>query len=154
MVKTKPRLGLCIVLLCLNIAFIWGNSLLLAQLSRGFSMWVKGLLSWLLPAGETAGQDTGHHLLRKLAHFTEFACLGCLLSGFVRMVRERKWEQILLPLIAGIFVAAVDETIQFFVPGRGPGIKDVGIDTLGVSLGIVLITLYACIKQKNWRKLT
>lgn len=154
MVRTKSRLGLCVVLVCLNIAFIWGNSLMTAQMSRGFSMWVKGLLSWILPAGEADGRDEGHHLLRKLAHFTEFTSLGFLLSWLTRMLRERKWEWTLLPLLTGILVACTDEIIQIFVPGRGPGIKDVGIDTLGVILGIVLITLYVRIKQHFRRKLT
>ena len=153
MVKTKNRLWVCMTLICLNIAFIWGNSLLTAEYSRGFSMWVKGLLSWLLPVGEEAGRDEGHHLLRKLAHFTEFACLGVLLSWLVRMLRNAKWERICLPLMAGAGVACVDEIIQIFVPGRGPGIKDVGIDTLGVLTGIVLICLYERIKLKYWRKL-
>ena len=45
------------------------------------------------------------------------------------------------PLLWGIAAACIDETIQVFVPGRGPGLRDVAIDCLGVLLGIVLLHL-------------
>ena len=153
MVKTNRRLILCVTLIGCNIAFIWGNSLLTAEISRAFSTWVKEILSFLVSdggAGESGGSD---HLLRKLAHFTEFACLGFLLSWLIRMVRPQSWEYYGLPLMGGCLVACVDEIIQNFVPGRGPGLLDVGIDTLGVCLGIVLISLYTSIKLKFWRKI-
>jgi len=153
MVKTKTRLTLCITLLCCNIAFIWGNSLMTAEVSRAFSTWVKEILSVLFAEGGAEESGGGDHLLRKLAHFTEFACLGACLSWLVRMVRPKSWEYYGLPLIGGCLVACVDEIIQNFVPGRGPGLLDVGIDTLGVCLGIVLITLYTSIKIKFWRKI-
>ena len=134
MIRTKKRLVLCLVLLGINIAFIWGNSLLPGELSGAFSDWVKSLLDAILPGGGESSPGGG--LLRKLAHFTEFTCLGLLLSWLVRMLRQKNWEQLLFPLVTGAAVAALDETIQLFVPKRGPTIKDVGIDTLGVVLGI------------------
>ena len=153
MVKSRKRLAVCMTLLALNLAFIWGNSLLPAEYSRALSGFVKNILAFIFPAtGPDAGGE-GHHILRKLAHFTEFACLGCLLSWLVHMLRSKPWEHILLPLLTGAAVAAVDETIQIFVPERGPGLLDVGIDTLGVTLGIVLINLYLSIKQTFWRKI-
>ena len=141
------------MLLVLNIAFIWGNSLLTANMSRAFSTWVKDLLSVFFSSEGPEGPEGGHHLLRKLAHFTEFTGLGLCLSWLTRMLRPQSWEYYGLPLLGGALVACVDEIIQIFVPGRGPGILDVGIDTLGVVLGIVLISLYASIKHKLWRKL-
>ena len=45
------------------------------------------------------------------------------------------------PLLWGAAAACIDETIQVFVPGRGPGLRDVAIDCLGVLLGIVLLHL-------------
>lgn len=142
-------MGLCITLLCLNVAFIWGNSLLPGEVSGAISQWVRDVLASIFGLPEQPGADEGHGLLRKLAHFTEFACLGMCLSWLVRMLREKKPEHYLYPLLGGFLVACADETIQAFVPGRGPGIKDVAIDTLGVCLGIVLI---AIIVKKFWRK--
>ena len=42
------------------------------------------------------------------------------------------------------------ETIQIFVPGRGPGLKDVAIDTAGVLTGLVLLLIgHTFIKKKT-----
>ena len=146
--RTNRRLALCITLLCLNLAFIWGNSLLPGEVSGAFSQWVKDLLTQILHLPAT-DEEQGHGLLRKLAHFTEFACLGAVLSCFVRMLRTKLSEHLALPLLGGFLAAFTDETIQCFVPDRGPGILDVGIDTLGVSLGIGIVCLVLHTKEKK-----
>lgn len=151
MIRTQKRLTVCTVLLCFNLAFIWGNSLLPGHISGAISDWVKEIVSLLFAGG--SGQGPGGGLLRKLAHFTEFACLGMVLSWLFRMLRQKKWEHLLLPLAGGFLAAALDETIQCFVPDRGPAIKDVGIDTLGVMLGIVIISLIQWFKNKNQKYL-
>ena len=144
MKRTKTRLAFCIALLSVNLLFILGNSLLPGEISGAISGWLRNLLAALL-GGSSEGPDTGHGLLRKLAHFTEFACLGLLLCWLTGMLRAKKWP--LWSLVCGASAAAIDETIQRFVPDRGPAIKDVGIDTLGVCLGIVII--YIIRKQKQ-----
>lgn len=147
MIRTDKRLRLCICLLALNLGFIWGNSLLPGHISGALSDFVKTVIGWLLPGD---GEHTpGGGLLRKLAHFTEFASLGVLLFWLVGMLRNKHWERFAWPLLAGTGVAAVDETIQCFVPLRGPALKDVGIDTLGVITGIVIISLIYQIKRKT-----
>ena len=155
MVKTKTKLWSCCCLLALNLIFIWGNSLLPGHISGAISDWakeiLKTILSAILPFRPSQGGNGG--LLRKLAHFTEFTCLGLLLSWLFQMLREKKWERLTLPLICGIPVAAADETIQIFVPDRGPALKDVGIDTAGVLLGIVIITLVQHFKKLEETKL-
>lgn len=140
---------LCILLLCLILAFIWGNSLLPGEVSGKLSQDVKAMLSAILPSIGSGSAGDGHHILRKLAHFSEFCCLGLCLSWLVRMLRNAPWELYILPLLGGVLVACVDETIQCFVPGRGPSFKDVGIDTLGVTLGIVLISLIYFLNRKR-----
>lgn len=135
MIRTKNRMRLCIALLCMILAFIWGNSLMSAEASQAFSDWVKGLLSFLLTGEGSASGGSG--LLRKLAHFTEFAALGMCLCWLLSMLNRNRWTG----LIWGGLAACVDETIQCFIPDRGPGLKDVGIDTLGVFAGIALLSL-------------
>lgn len=137
MKKTNKRLRLCIVLLVVNLVFIWGNSLLPGELSGAFSRWIKELLG--IAPGDP---HTGHGLLRKIAHFMEFACLGLLLQWLHGMLRKPLWRS----LLAGFLAACLDETIQLFVPDRGPGIKDVLIDTAGVCVGAAL--LWICIIRK------
>lgn len=142
--RTSLRTGLCITLLCLNVAFIWGNSLLPGEASAAFSQWVQKLLSGLLdiPAGDPS---QGQGLLRKLAHFTEFACLGTLLCWLLAMLGKRQW----IGLLSGFLVACTDETIQCFIPDRGPAVRDVLIDTCGVCVGIGVLLLGNAIYQKR-----
>lgn len=140
MICTRGRLRLCAALLTVDLIFIWGNSLLPGSVSGAVSQWLRDLLALLFP-GSADQPDAGHSLLRKLAHFTEFCTLGMCLRWLFGMLCTQRVKYLLLPFAAGVAAACVDETIQCFVPGRGPGLKDVGIDTLGVVLGIVLISL-------------
>lgn len=149
MKKSKNRMIFCITLLVLNIAFIWGNSLLPREVSAAFSTFVGRIISIFFPGDITPDAGVGHGILRKVAHFLEFCSLGVMLSWLVRMLRDKAWECILVPLIAGVAVAALDETIQLFIPGRGPQIRDVGIDSLGVLLGIALVWLISKLKKRN-----
>ena len=143
MIRSKKRMAVCLILLVLNIAFIWGNSLLPRELSSAFSKMIGAVLQWLFPGPVNPSEGEGHGILRKIAHFAEFTTLGMLLSWHVAMVKDKKWHKIVLPILAGFLVAAVDETIQYFVPGRGPGVLDVAIDTAGVVLGVGVFTCLA-----------
>ena len=144
MKRTDKRLRLCTALLICNLVFIWGNSLLPGEISGAFSDWVKSLLAQLLPMGPDDGSGGG--LLRKAAHFTEFASLGMLLAWLHGMLQKGKLQ----PFLWGILAASVDETIQCFVPDRGPGIKDVCIDSAGVLTGIILLwTGYHFVKKRS-----
>ncbi len=149
--KSSRRVTLCVVVLCLNIAFIWGNSLLPGEVSGAFSQWVRDLINWILglPAKDP---EQGHGLLRKIAHFTEFACLGVEISCLVRMLRSKKAEHIALPMVGGFFTACIDETIQRFVPDRGPGILDVLIDTAGVFVGTILVCFVIYHRERKMDK--
>ena len=134
MIRTDRRVRLCVTLLVLNVLFIWGNSLLPGSVSGAISQWVRNLLAFLFQSDNT-NPDAGHGLIRKLAHFTEFACLGGLLTWLLSMYRK----PMALALLFGFLVASMDETIQYFVPNRGPSVIDVLIDTTGVLLGIALL---------------
>ena len=140
----ERQIRVCKTLLVLNLCFIWGNSLLPGEISGAFSDWVKNLLDVLIP-GDGMDTDSGG-LLRKLAHFTEFTTLGLLLSMMLRLHQKK----IRYALPWGVLAACVDETIQLFVPDRGPGLKDVGIDSCGVLTGMIL--LYAGYLLSNKKK--
>ena len=139
-------MDLCIILLILNLAFIWGNSLLPGEISGAISGWVKNLLSGLFPGN--GNPQAGHGLLRKLAHFMEFCCLGTVLCWLVSMLGKKPWHS----LIYSVLAACTDELIQCFVPDRGPGIRDVVIDTTGAALGILLLLAGHAIYQKRKEK--
>ena len=86
MKRTDKRLRLCITLLICNLIFIWGNSLLPGEISGAFSDWVKSILARILSMGPD--DDSSGGLLRKVAHFTEFAALGMLLSWLHGMLQK------------------------------------------------------------------
>jgi len=147
MIRSRKAMTLCITLLCVNIAVIWGSSLLPGEVSGAISGWVKDLLDQLLnlpsdPSG------TGHGLLRKLGHVSEFACLGACLGWLLSMLGKTPW----LGILCGFPVACLDETIQCFVPDRGPSITDVCIDTAGLTLGCILLCAGFAIYQKRKNK--
>ncbi len=140
MKKTTPRLlinsGIILGLLC----FIWGNSLLPGEDSGELSGFVGMLLQRLLPFLNLQS-ELGMHLLRKAAHFSEFAALGLSFAWLYGMISKKRLWSLILPLVSGASAAAIDETIQLFSPDRGPSIKDVGIDTCGVIAGIAVLTI-------------
>ena len=88
--------------------------------------------------------------MRKLAHFTEFTALGLCLAWLHGMLGKGRFR----PFLWGVFVAAADETIQCFVPERGPGILDVCLDSAGVLTGIILLWTGYDYFQKRSAKLS
>lgn len=136
------QLRLCRALLVLNLCFIWGNSLLPAETSQAFSDWVKSLLLCVIPGGEEAASGSG--LLRKVAHFAEFTALGLLLTWQFWLLHKNRWNA----LLWGTAAACMDETIQLFIPDRGPGIRDVAIDACGVLAGMGLLYLGYFLKRR------
>jgi VanZ family protein len=68
-------------------------------------------------------------VLRKLAHFAEYAILGALLARAVRRPG--------LAVALAALYAVTDEVHQTFVDGRVGAPLDVGIDTLGALVGVV-----------------
>lgn len=144
MIRSKKRLRLCWTLIAALLTFIWGNSLMPGWISQAISDALAGLLLGTKPVdGEMAA---GSGILRKLAHFTEFAGLGMCLAWLHGMLHKGK----IRPFLWGVLAAAADETIQCFVPERGPGIKDVCIDSAGVLTGIILLWLgYDCLKKRS-----
>ncbi len=143
MIYTKRRMHLCVALLILNLAFIWGNSLMPGDVSKAISLWVKNLLFHFSPDGTDA--QTGHGLLRKIAHFTEFSCLGALFCWLIAMLQKRPY----FSLIYSALAACIDEGIQCFVPERGPGIRDILLDTAGAVFGIGLLLLGHTLYKKK-----
>ena len=78
------------------------------------------------------------HLVRKLAHFTEFFVLGLLLgSAFSLLYRP----MLLPPLLGCVLIAALDECIQLFYEGRSGEGKDVLLDSLGALCALLLLLL-------------
>ena len=149
MIRTKNRMRLCCLLLAALLTFIWGNSLCSGAESGAMSgsvlQWINNFLHL-----DEAGAELLHLVIRKIAHFTEFACLGLVLTWLFGMTGEKKWHLFYMPLFVGLLAACVDETIQVFSPDRGPSLIDVWIDTAGVAAGITFLLIgYNYIRKHN-----
>lgn len=144
----RTRLWMC--LLAGALLFIWGNSLLPADLSGALSGWLHDVLTAILPGG--TGASGGDGLLRKLAHFTEFALLGGVLCRLFRIRGESFPVSVALSLGCGFFAACVDELLQHFSPGRAPSFRDVCIDFAGVLVGTLLYLAGAHVRKIKQNK--
>lgn len=80
-------------------------------------------------------------IIRKLAHFSEYALLG--FSLMLHITQLQKKIAVRLPWLwawsIGTLYAASDEFHQGFVAGRGPSVVDVMIDSAGVIAGVLLL---------------
>lgn len=121
------------VLLALTLAFIWGHSCMPVPSSQAESGWFTRCLTPLLEPFVGRGNVT-EHLVRKLAHFTEFAALGAQL---LLLRREAKRTDALRALEYAFFAAFLDESIQI-LSARGAQIADVWLDAAGAAFGIAL----------------
>ena len=91
------------------------------------------------PEELSCAADGIHYYVRKAAHMTEYFLLAISVSFPLYVYGVRG---IWLPLLAGMICvgfAALDEYHQSFVAGRGPSKKDVGIDSIGVFAGIIMM---------------
>ena len=146
--KTKPRLAICICLLVVLLAFIWGNSMTPGNVSGEMSGWVSRLIGKLLPFLSPESEH-GHWLVRKIAHFSEFALLGILFSWLWAMLMRRRSLRFLLSLGCGMVCAVIDECIQLFSPGRVCSFFDMCIDWSGVLTGIICFVFCVFIAKKK-----
>lgn len=79
--------------------------------------------------------------IRKLAHFTEFAVFGGLLSWTVREFCGKFKGQIFTILFFLLAVPVADETIQYFPIGRSAEVRDVLIDFWGALTGFLFLAM-------------
>ena len=143
MERNQKKIRLWIFLVICNILFIWGNSLLPGSISGAISKFVSYVVYQVI-LGRPGFGGGGHGLMRKVAHFTEFACLGVFLCRLMFWMRKPR----IFALLGAFLVACSDETIQRLVPDRGPSLKDVLIDTSGAAVGMILLFVgYACFKR-------
>ncbi len=73
-------------------------------------------------------------IVRKVAHFLEYAILGLLLFNSIKKPDELP-KSMVISIALAVLYAISDEFHQYFVPGRAAKILDVGIDSLGILAG-------------------
>ncbi|WP_454969016.1 VanZ family protein [Eubacterium sp.] len=113
------------------------------------------------PANQSAGQSSvvtlflqrlfhteaiTEHMVRKFAHFTEFAGLGFLINTALYFTNGKQN----FPLGAGIgsAYAGTDEIHQIFIDGRSCQFSDWALDTAGVITGALILSILILIIGK------
>ena len=128
-----------IVLILVTIVFIWSNSLQSIPESQarslGFLARIKPFLGIFVGSGNVTD-----HLVRKLAHFTEFGALGCELALLLALQKRVSWQLVVNCAFVAMVVALTDETIQIFT-GRGSQVQDVWLDFAGACTGILFVLI-------------
>ena len=96
------------------------------------------LLIWFsfLPSVPTVRTE----LLRggDLEHFIAYMVYAFLFSRLMIIAQKGRRKIILLPILVGLFMGTLCETIQFFVPARVMDIIDVLVDTAGGVAGSLI----------------
>lgn len=113
------------------------------------------------PANQSAGQSSvvtlflqklfhtkaiTEHMVRKFAHFTEFAGLGFLINtALYCSIGKRKPP---LGIAIGSAYAGTDEIHQIFVDGRSCQFTDWALDTAGIVTGAIIFLILNLIIRK------
>ena len=96
--------------------------------------------------------------VRKAAHMTEYCLLAISISFPLYVYGVRGIWLMLLAGFVCVGFAGLDEYHQSFVDARGPSVRDVGIDSCGAMIGILLVqtfywhTLHTTNKKKSQKK--
>lgn len=84
--------------------------------------------------------ELSSHIIRKAAHFTEYAAIGASSLFCAKAFdNEKPLKYIFHMLFTGLAAAVTDETIQLNVEGRSGQITDVILDFSGFLTGASLI---------------
>ena len=141
MKRRRFWLGLLALLILLTLGFIWGNSMKSIPESQAMSLSLLSRIKPLLDAIFGPDRITDH-IIRKTAHFCEFALLGAELRLLFLLLRQRGLQGSANSLFAGLAAAVADEAIQIFSQ-RGSRVADVVLDFSGVFFGALVIVLIA-----------
>ena len=93
-------------------------------------------------------------IVRKVAHFSEYFCVGLLSYSLVLLWWKGKvWSGRVLIGMQLLLSASLDEIHQYFVKGRSCEIRDMLIDSGAALLAVIIITAVIKIeREKNYAK--
>ena len=120
------------------------------SLAEGILKLVNPHFDTLSDAAQAELLASADHLLRKFTHFCIYAALGGLFLLDSLCFAAKPAAHILRALLCAALYASSDELHQAFVPGRGPAVTDVLLDSAGALCGILAVwaVLYFIRKRK------
>lgn len=138
MLKIKKILAWSLVLIWMSIIFYLSHQP--ATQSDSLSM---GIVDRIINTIEPIIKDTDIHtvnlnyIIRKTAHFGAYLILGILVVNAISKSQRLNIKWIIISIIICLAYAISDEIHQGFIPGRGPSVSDVLLDTLGSITGVI-----------------
>ncbi len=107
----------------------------------GNEMTNRGLADWEIDEIATKIE----YPVRKVAHMTEYFVLAVVVSFPFYVYGLRGFPLMLVAGMICVGFAGGDEYHQSFVSGRSPSVRDVGIDSIGVFAGIIVVRIFCWI---------
>ena len=147
---------LFIIVMTVLLFIIWGHSMMSGSSSSEESGLITRTVQGIIDLFHIPLTVTDH-IVRKIAHFIEYAVLGGVIGTYIypKYLEKYSGEKsspmkklvFIMPMLAGFFTAFFDETIQIF-SGRGAMIQDVWLDLAGAAAGSLIIFM---ITAKNFQ---
>lgn len=159
MKKTLFRIAM-LILLGLTFISIFNFSNQDGQTSGGLSRKVARKMVDVFPYTKNLKEEAKNKIveksqpiIRKGAHLSIYTLVGILIMSFISTYKIHLKYKFLISIFVGLIYACSDEIHQSFIPGRTASVIDVGIDTSGVLLGIILvliiISVYKSLTEKK-----
>ena len=140
--------GILITALIAIFVTIFGFSNQNSETSAGLSQKVTNFVVEFVPSIKNMPEKEKEQaeyriekVIRKIAHYSIYTLVGILLMALMTTYKIKELDRIAISMIIGVIYAATDEIHQAFVPGRGPLVTDVILDSIGVLTGICIVLL-------------
>ena len=140
-----------IVLTVLQLVFIFSQSLFDAPASNEESGFIMKIVTPVFELFVGKGNVT-MAIIRKTAHFVEFAVLGALTASLAAIYGKRQYLSFAFSLLCCLAAAVTDESIQLLSDGRSGQISDVLLDLSGAAVGTAAIILILLIRKAAKRR--
>ena len=95
------------------------------------------------------GRTAGTNIISIIYHITAFFFFTAFL--LIAISKGRSLKKLLAGTLFAITYAFTDEIHQYFVPGRSCNLFDIGLDSAGITIAL-LIYLSVIIYRKNYKK--
>ncbi len=133
---------------------IWTQSLLSGDISSGQSSFITTIATQILSfINISIDYDLLHTLIRKTAHFTEYAVLAVFWLLCLKNIVDNDYQKILYVLLGVLVTAAIDEAIQLLHVDRTTSFYDVLIDFCGGLLIILVFLSHKVVYNRHVKNL-
>lgn len=150
--KTKKALKFLPMIAVMIFIFIF-SAMPGDESSRASGVFLKALVTFARELTKNGISEKAmgamHLIIRKCAHFTEYAALGASAYYALFEIIKKKIWLFGVPGLISFLYACTDEFHQYHVPGRYGTFSDVLIDLSGAVVGIVLFSM---VMKKKGRK--